>query len=649
MKRLIAKRKEYRLFGRGTIEFINGDNPRVLAFVREYDGESLLVIANLSRFVQCTRLNLDKYNGTLPTEVFGRSRFPEVAETPYFVSLGPHEFYWLGLEKPQADVSLERPALTVRGAWTNLFEHGPRHALTRTLMQYVAERRWYRGKARTRKHASILDILRFDSDDRFAIVLLNVEYEHGRAETYVVPIAFSEEGDPAESLRTPALVIAHLTVTDVPSRGAITGILYDALCSDVFNAALMRSMRTGTGATGRHGSLTGSAFAALRAVPAETPMIPRLTSAEQSNTGVLYGDKFMLKLLRAIEEGPNLEYEVGKFLADHDFRGSPRLGGVLEYRVSGREPSTVGTLHEFVPNQGDAWSLTLDALDRYFDAVLSDPRRPDEPPIGHGSVVQRARLAPADRVLDWVGTYIDRIRLLGMRTAELHVALASEPADAIFAPEPYDIMHQQSMYGSVSAQVSRTCDLLRNRLARLSPDSRTLAETILSREGEIDRLLEHITRRRIDVIRTRTHGDYHLGQVLWTGDDFKIIDFEGEPARPLSQRRYKRNPLRDVAGMLRSLQYATFAALRDGRHRAEDMPVLQVWARAWAQWTSASFLGGYLDRAANTRILPPSDAELEMLIHFFLVEKVIYEIDYELNNRPDWVDIPLRGLINLLP
>jgi maltose alpha-D-glucosyltransferase/alpha-amylase len=649
MKRLIAKRKEHKLFGRGSIEFINGDNPRVLAFVREYEGEAMLVIANLSRFVQCTRLNLDKYRSAIPTEVFGRMRFPEVGETPYFISLGPHEFYWLALEKAQAEVSAERPALTVRNAWTTLFEHGPRHALTRTLMQYVAQRRWYRGKARTRKHAAIVDVLRFDGDDRFAIVLLGVEYEHGRPETYVVPIAFAEESDPAESMRTPTMIIAHLNVTDVAGRGTVSGVLYDALSSDVFNAALLRTMRTGTGATGRHGHLEGAAFAALRVLPGATSLVPRLLNAEQSNTGIVYGDKLMLKLLRTIEEGANIEYEVGKFLAEHDFRGSPQLGGVLEYRATGREASTLGTLHEFVPNQGDAWRLSLDALDRYFDAVLSDPRRPEEPPIPQGSLVQRARQAPSDRVIDWLGTYIDRARLLGMRTAELHVALASDPNDPIFAPEPYDIMHQQSMYGSVSAQVSRTCDLLRNRLARLSPESRTLAEIILSREGEIDRLLEHITRRRIDVIRTRTHGDYHLGQVLWTGDDFKIIDFEGEPARPLSQRRYKRNPLRDVAGMLRSLQYATYAALRDGRHRAEDMPVLQVWARAWAQWASASFLGGYLDRAANTRILPPSDAELEMLLHFFLVEKVIYEIDYELNNRPDWVDIPLRGLITLLP
>jgi len=280
--------------------------------------------------------------------------------------------------------------------------------------------------------------------------------------------------------------------------------------------------------------------------------------------------------------------------------------------------------------------------------VLSAERRPEAPPIERGTLVQRARTAPSDKVIDRVGSYLDHARLLGMRTAELHSVLASDDSDPLFAPEPYDIMHQQSMYGSISAHMARTFELLRGRMKTLSPESRQLAEMIVTRESEIDHLLERVTRRRIDAVRTRVHGDYHLGQVLWTGEDFVIIDFEGEPGRPLSQRRFKRNPLRDVAGMLRSFEYASQAALRDGRHRAEDLPILEGWGHAWAQWAAGSFLGGYLDRVAGTRIVPKADADLEMLIRFFLIEKVIYEIGYELNNRPDWIDIPMRGLLALL-
>jgi maltose alpha-D-glucosyltransferase/alpha-amylase len=405
-------------------------------------------------------------------------------------------------------------------------------------------------------------------------------------------------------------------------------------------------MRLGPGGKGEHGVLAGTALPVLRELPADTPLTPRLLSTEQTNSSIAYSEKLLLKLYRAVEDGPSIEYEIGQYLATREppYLGVPRLAGALEYRVDvdpsiggpPREPTTIGTLFEYVPNQGDAWQFTLDALDRYFDQVLSTERRPSEPPIEPMPLVQRARTTPSDRVVDWVGAYLDRIRLLGLRTAEL------------FAPEPYDLMHQQSMYGSVSAQMARTFDLLRSRMNTLPTETRMLAEAVIAREAEIDRMLEGVTRRRIDVIRTRVHGDYHLGQVLWTGEDFVIIDFEGEPARPLSQRRFKRNPLRDVAGMLRSLSYASHAALRDGRHRPEDMPLLEVWARAWAKWVSASFLGGYLDSVANTRIVPPNDSDLDLLLRFFLLEKVIYEIGYELNNRPDWVEIPMRGLLALM-
>jgi maltose alpha-D-glucosyltransferase / alpha-amylase len=657
MKRLIAKRKEHRLFGRGSIEFINGDNPRVLAFVREYEGDAVLVVANLSRYVQCTRLNLDRFRSAAPVEVFGRIRFPEITEAPYFMSLGPYDFYWLQLERSHAaEVASDWPTLSARGNWTELLDPKQRRSLAQALIRYAVQRRWFRSKARARKDVQIVDVIRLDNDPRFAIVLLQVEYAHGRPETYVMPVAFAEEAQPHESMRLPMLVIANVTLADVPGRGKVSGVLYDALCSDQFGAALLRAMTQGSGGTGEKGAFTGTALTALREVTPETPLIPRLTSAEQTNSSIVYGDRLMLKIFRVIEEGPSLEYEVGHFLATREppYRGVPRLAGALEYtrRAVGDdaapEPSTIGTLFEFVPNQGDAWQFTLDALDRYFDKVLSTERRPEHPPIEAMGLVPRARTAPSDRVLDWVGAYMDRMRLLGMRTADLHNMLTSDTSSMLFAPEPYDIMHQQSMYGSVSAHMARTFELLRSRVSSLMPDTHELADQVLAREGEIDKLLERITRRRIDVIRSRIHGDYHLGQVLWTGEDFIIIDFEGEPGRPLSQRRFKRSPLRDVAGMLRSLDYASAAALRDGRNRPEDVPLLQEWARAWSQWMSGSFLGGYLDRVAGTRIVPQSEGELELMLRFFLLEKVIYEIGYELNNRPDWVEIPLRGLLALL-
>jgi maltose alpha-D-glucosyltransferase/alpha-amylase len=651
MKRIIAKRKEHKLFGRGSIEFVTGDNPRVLAFVRELDGETVLVVANLSRFVQCARLNLERFKGTVPIELFGRMRFPEIPEMPYFISLGAHDFYWLALERSSPDAAVERPALTVRGAWTAVLEPAGRKLLSRTLIQYAAQRRWFRSKARTRKGVTITDVLAFPGDARHAIVLLHVEYDQGPAETYVLPIAFAEDAESSSDslLRIPTNVIAHLTVTDVLGRGTITGVLHDALGSEGFNVGLLRAMTQGIGAVGQYGKLTGSALAALHEVPHDPPLVPRASAADQSNSGIVYGDRFMLKIFRAVEDGPNAEYEMARFFATRTgYRGVPRLAGVLEYRQDNRESATLGTLFELVPNQGDAWRLTMDALDRFFEGVLSDKSQA-EPPIEPGSLLQRSRAAPTNRIIDWVGAHLDRIRLLGLRTAEMHAVLASEPNDPLFAPEPYDIMHQQSIYGSASAQMARTFDLLRVRSAMLSESQRALAAVVLAREAEIDQVLSRVTRRRIDAIRTRVHGDYHLGQVLWTGDDFVIIDFEGEPNRPLSQRRFKRTPLRDVAGMIRSLQYASAAALVGGRHRPDDVPRLSAWARGWSEWVSASYLAGYLDHARGTKLVPPNEHDVGLLLEFFLLEKCIYEIGYELNNRPDWVEIPMRGLLGLLP
>ncbi|MGE0401675.1 MAG: maltose alpha-D-glucosyltransferase [Kofleriaceae bacterium] len=650
-KRLIAKRKEFRLFGRGSIEFMTGDNPRVLAFVREYEGEAVLVLANLSRFVQCARLNLEQLKGAIPTELFGRMTFPEITDAPYFISLGPHDFYWLQLVRAQQPESVvDRPPMIAKETWNHVLAPSRRKELASVLLAYAMQRRWFRGKARKRKQVTISDVISFEGPHRFAIVLLNVEYDHGPSETYVLPLAWAEDSDPAETMRVPTLVIARVEVTDVPGRGTVGGVLYDALCSDAFNTKLMRAMVGGFRGTGAHGRLSGDAFAALREVDSETALVPRATAADQSNSGVVYGDRFMLKMFRVIEQGPNAELEMSRYLAMHDpnYRGVPRIAGALEYTQPDREPSTLGTLFEFVPNQGDAWQLALDSLGRFFDRVLSDAKRPEVPPEEPGSLLERARRPVADKVIDWIGPFLDRVRLLGIRTAELHQQLVDAPADdPLFAPEPYDIMHQQSMYGSVIAHTARTFDLVRARLRDMTPEQRALAEQVLAREGELDGVFARITKRRIDGTRIRSHGDYHLAQVLWTGEDFKIIDFEGEPGRPLSQRRVKRQPLRDVSGMLRSLRYASAAALRSSQ-RPEDIPRMEPWAHAWTHWVTASFLGGYLEKAQGTRLLPRTDADLALLLEFFLLEKCIYEIGYELNNRPDWVEIPLRGLLELM-
>ena len=330
--------------------------------------------------------------------------------------------------------------------------------------------------------------------------------------------------------------------------------------------------------------------------------------------------------------------------AQPDYQRSPRLAGTLEYRAKAKEPCVLGIVHEFVPNRGDGWRLASNALMQFFDRLVADDllRRDSQNPgdAAAATILETAR--------GLVGPFASQAALLGTRTAELHLALARETKDPAFVPEPFTIMHQQSLYQSAHATLARMSTSLRKLMPTLTEGRRALAEQVIASRGDIETRLGEIAQRRFATQRIRSHGDYHLGQVLWTGEDFFIIDFEGEPARPPAERRYKRCPLRDVGGMMRSFEYVAATSLRHGRIRPEDVPVLEPWARAWTKVVTEAYVEAYLAKAAGHAFLPANRQETDILLEFYMMEKCMYEVGYELNNRPDWIDIPLRGLLDLL-
>ncbi|MFS8065939.1 MAG: putative maltokinase, partial [Byssovorax sp.] len=650
-KRLLAKRKEHKVFGRGSIDFPHANNARVLVFVREHEGESLLVVANLSRFAQCVEIELGRFQGTVPREVFGRARFPTIGAAPYLLSMAPHSIFWFFLEQPATAVAAhyKPPTLAAVKTWRSLFEASLRGELARVLLGYMVERRWFRGKARGRKGARVVDVLGLDGNGAgaaHAVVLLAIDYEEGSPETYVLPVSFA---DASEDVAATA-IIARVTVSDArqgaAGGGPTEGVLYDALIGARFAETLLQTMRTRRNLGGERGQIVGIPFGPLQRVSPEANLAPRPGTAEQSNSSVVYGDSFILKVLRSIDEGPDPELEIARFLKETSFRSCARIAGALEYRRPGGEPSSVGVLFEHVANQGDAWQLTLDSLDRFFDRALSAEGAASPTPLA-GSLVQRAGLATSPVIREMIGPYLDRVRLLGVRTAELHLALASNPKDPEFAPEPFDTMYQQSIYQAAHNLAARTWRVLKQH-QKQQPQQSALIDRLVAAEAEVDTAIMKVSTRKISVDRTRVHGDYHLGQVLWTGEDFVIIDFGGEPGRPLSHRRFKRCPLRDVAGMIRSFDYAVAAALRSGRPRQEDLAALEPWTQVWTARVSAEFLGGYLEKASGASFVPRSAEDVSTLLDFYLLEKCIYEVAYELNNRPDWLDIPTRGLFALL-
>jgi maltose alpha-D-glucosyltransferase/alpha-amylase len=376
--------------------------------------------------------------------------------------------------------------------------------------------------------------------------------------------------------------------------------------------------------------------------------------AEQSNTSVLYGNTFILKLFRRGTPGVNPDLEIGDFLTQKGaFPHVPAVAGALEYRQDHREPATVAILHSFVPNQGDAWKYTLDTLEHYFELALTH-RDVQHPPLPQAPLTTFADEAVPTLAQETIGSYLASAQLLGQRTAELHMALASDTTDPRFAPEAFSVLYQRSIYQTMRSHAAQAFPLLRQHLKKLSPAVRADAQRVLELEGDLLKRFQAILGRKIMAMRIRCHGDYHLGQVLYTGKDFVIIDFEGEPARPLSERRIKRSPLRDVAGMLRSFHYASYTALfaeeAEGVYASspEAAAALEAWAGFWYHWVSVVFLRTYREVAGQASFLPRAREELQVLLDAYLLEKAVYELGYEFNNRPDWVRIPLRGILQLL-
>jgi maltose alpha-D-glucosyltransferase/alpha-amylase len=661
-RRLIALRKRYQAFGRGSLEMLHPDNHRVLAFVREHDGGRILVVANLSRFVQHVELDTAGLAGAVPIELFGGTRFPRFGEARYPLTLGPHGFYWFALEAPQAAElrsgdGAEAPALAVDGGWEAAFRGEARERLATLLPGVLRSRRWFGGKARETRAVRIATALPFGEPGKAPawLLLLDVAYTEGEAETYALPLAYAG-GARARRLAKdqPGAVVARLTTR--PRGGSPEeGVLYDAFADEGFATFLLAAIggrKTFRSPEGDLAAVPAPGFAKLRGPEATLP--PQVGKAEQSNTSVLYGDRLILKLFRRVEAGTNPDLELTRFLSETAaFPHTPPLAGWLELRRGGAkgEPATLAMLQQLVPNEGDAWSFSLDAFGRYLERIMTRAERTPPPADPRGLGELAAEPIPPE-VRELVGLYLGSATLLGQRTAEMHLALSSAAADPTFAAEPFTTLYQQSLYQSMRTLTGRTLRLARSVLGTLGDEERALTADLLDRRQDVLDRFAPLLDRRLGASRLRIHGDYHLGQVLYTGRDFVIIDFEGEPLRALSERRIKRSPLRDVAGMIRSFDYVAYTGVAAARDRglvpAEHVAIAEEWGRFWYRWSAAAFLAAYLERARGAAFLPADPTETRTLVDAFLLEKALYELAYELGNRPTWARIPLRGILALL-
>ncbi len=638
MRRVIAMRKNFKAFSRGALEFLYPDNAKVLAFLRRYENETIVVVVNLSRFAQSVELDLSRFSGCIPIEMFSRNPFPSVKKSLYVLTLGPHSHYWFVLQ-PQSEsrrLSKKRvvPTLSAPAELRTLLNNAQRAGIEgKILPEYIRNCRWFGAEARTLREMRVREQSPISAEpDAAEFWFVEVSYLDGPNETYALPVKIAV-GDAAHSISqsAPHAVIARF-------NGAEEAILFDAVWDAEFREKLFRLMLDRQRASGKNGQLIGSVSAAF-AQNAEHVPGSNVISGEQSNSSMLFENKFFLKLYRKLEDGVNPDVEVVRFLTERtNFPNVPSFGGAIEYRRGKSEPTVVCLLQSAVTSERDAWTLTLDSVGRYYERVL-----------GRKADLQK-QSAPTGALLDELigGIYPEKAKLLGQRTAELHRALASTNDDRAFAPEPFNAMAQRSVYQNMRALLRRNFALVQKKLHEVRETFREEAKEVLAQEEEILAREKRLLDRKTNAAKIRIHGDYHLGQILYTGKDFVILDFEGEPARPLSERKLKRSSLRDVAGMMRSFQYAAYSALWQPAMRTEDVPFLERWADLWYRQMSSVFLQSYLQTTAGAIFVPQNADDLQILLEAYLLDKAVYEIGYELNNRPDWVVIPIRGIKHIL-
>jgi maltose alpha-D-glucosyltransferase / alpha-amylase len=524
-----------------------------------------------------------------------------------------------------------------------------REGISRLLPDYLVHQRWFGGKARTIQSAEVLDLITVPAGRRPAFLLLaRINYTEGNNDLYALPLIPVDGEDPQISASESSTSTLRMKF----ESGREELILSDAFLHKEFSNALLELIRNGSIAKGSIGDLTAIPTKRFRN-EAGTSLEPTLMKAEQSNTSVRFGDRFILKFFRRLEEGINPDLEIGSFLTEKtSFKHAPPLCGSFEYRRPGTPAVALGILQAFVPNHGDAWRYTLGALESFFEKVSSLKSGGAQPALLILPLMELCKSEFPPDAADLIGSFWDSAALLGRRTAQLHLALGSDSEDPAFRPEEFSSTFQRSQCESMRELALKVFRILEKRLAALPPSVQGAANEVLMRESEILGRFEAFTRQKMTGELIRIHGDYHLGQVLYTGSDFVIIDFEGEPARSLDERRKKRSPVQDVAGMLRSFHYAAYTGLstrvskKDAGANAYES--FEPWARNWYLWICVRFLKEYLLAAGTCRFLPRSDKEFAVLLEAYLLEKAVYELGYELNNRPDWVRLPLQGIFQLI-
>lgn len=655
MRRTIGMRKRFKAFSCGSLEVLPSDNPKALTFIRSFEGEKLLVVINLSRFAQTVGVDLSRHAGMVPEEVFSRNRFPIIQETRYHFTMGPYDSFWFLLQSTEAPVDsredVQRLKLKEGHPWWEVLQGKTGERLCSLVLPYYLQRVfWFCGKGRVISQINVVESCRVKQDDRlFLLTFIEVTYTERDPEIYLIPMTWlSHEQLQALTDRHPLATITGLAL------GNADGVLCDAIYFEEFREILFELMQGRAKVVGADGcELSGLRGGGVtRNSPPRMELFPsRVATVEQNNTSIMYGDRLLFKMYRRLQDGINPEPEILRFLASKKkFGNVPSYAGGLEYLSAGGRNYDLGVLQTYVASHGDAWRNTLTTLTQYVEHLLAHrhdlPKLPDPLP----TLLEVVDNGIPEQFRDLVrGLHLEMALLLGRRTAELHRVLAGGATDSVWQAEEFSTLYQRSIFQSMRGLVRRNFQILAASLQHLPDEVKQRATLVLSAEKEIIGCLKNITGRRLSAMKCRIHGDLHLGQALFTGKDFVFIDFEGVPAKPLSERRLKHSPLRDVAGMIHSFRYAAMTTLvQHSAGHPDDRSMLQPWLEAWYVYVSGSYLRAYLHVLKNSPLLPAGRTELALMLRCFLIQKAVYELGVDLNNRPGQVGLSLRGIEMLL-
>jgi maltose alpha-D-glucosyltransferase / alpha-amylase len=644
MRRMLSIRKQQQAFGRGTLRLLYPTNRRVLAYLREYaaandsenTAEVILCVANVSRAAQAVELDLAEFAGRVPVEMIGGAAFPPVGQLPYLLTLPPYGFFWFVLaaaakmpawhaEPPEALPDLN--TFVIRSTLDELLAEPARSLLQdKVLPAYLPKRRWFGGKDDRIEHVEMAAVSTVPGLTP-PVLLTELAVKSSRSESrYLLPFGFIPDDQVATALPQ-QLALARVR------RGPRVGVMTDAYALDSFIRRVMELLQADERIDTSVGQLRFARTSRMESITLAPDMQIRRSQTEQSNSSVIVGQQVILKLFRRIHEGPHPEAEMGLYLTQANYPNvAPLLGEISRVATNG-ELYVLGIAQGFIFNEGDAWNWTQNLLDGAVHDVIVLPEN-----------------VPLDDQLEAIKRFHAAAAILGRRLGEMHVVLAQPTDMEAFAPRVATEQDCAEWVTAVSEQVQAALRVLEASDRTWSDDTQALRQLVLDHREAILKIPETLAPQGVGTLLTRIHGDLHLGQALVSHGDIFFIDFEGEPARLLAQRRAKSCPLRDVAGMLRSFDYAASTALASGGIGQSDASLIRKRGivERFRQVSEREFLAAY-QQALGQRpeaVMKPEAAAA--LLNLFLLDKVAYEVVYEAANRPAWLGTPLRGLAALV-